>query len=123
MLTLDTTARKLQAFLGGAATTTNPTVTVVFHDVLNQVKSDITEYRRAPQFTVLAGATETDVLAAPQQGFVRHIDAINIYQADTVNATVTVVIDDNGTNRILISHTLTPTQTLFYESGYGWDII
>jgi len=123
MYALDTTLRKLQAFLGAAATTTNPTVTVVYHDVSQTAKPDFSEYRRAPQFTVLSGTTETDILASPGQGIVRHIDSITIFQDDTVNATVTVVIDDNATNRVLVKHTLTPDQTMFYEHGYGWDII
>lgn len=123
MISLDTTNRKLQAFLSGAAATTNPTVSVFFHDLLRQTKDDQSEYPRAPQFTVLAGTTETDVCAAPEQGTTRHIDGVQVFNADTAAVTVTVCIDDSGTNRILVKRQLQVGQTLFYENGYGWDVV
>lgn len=118
------TVQKLQAFLSGAAATTNPTVTVVSYIVPPQSKPDFAEYRRAPQFTVLAGATETDIADAPPSGSVKDIIYISIYNADTAAVTVTVCIDDNGTNRIQVKQTLAVDETLCYESvGLGWHIL
>ena len=122
MICLDRNDRKLQAFLGGAAATTNPTVTVIFHDVIQQSKTDTSEYRRGDQFTVLAGATETDILAAPAQGTIRDLDTLELYNADTASVTVTVCIDDNTTNRILVKVTLGVASTLHYEHKKGWYV-
>ena len=120
------TSQKLQAFLSGAAATTNPTVTVSFYDLLKQAKDDNSDYPLANQFTVLAGSTETDVCAAPNTGVTRHITAVNVYNADTAPITVTVCVDDNGTNRILVKQVLQVAETMRYVSylhGGQWFIL
>ena len=118
------TTQKLQCFLSGAAATTNPTCTVVSYIVPPQSKSDFSEYRSAPQFTVLAGATETTIADEPPQGSVKDVNYINIYNADTATVTVTVCIDDNGTNRILVKQDLAVAESLVYNgNGFGWQII
>ena len=118
-----TTTQKLQAFLSGAAATTNPTVTVVSYIVPPQAKPDYSEYRRAPQFTILAGATETDIADAPPSGSVKDIIYIAIYNSDTAAVTVTVCVDDNATNRIECKVTLGVASTLYYEDGRGWYVV
>jgi len=124
LIPLDTTTRKLQAFLSGAASTTNPKVTVSFYDVPRQAKTDNSEYLRSPQFTTLAGATETDICAAPSvQGTVRNIEYINIYNADTASVTVTVCIDDNGTNHIQVVMTLATTESAVWTPESGWNVV
>ena len=124
MLPLDSSTRKLQAFLSGAAATTNPSVTVIYYDVLRGTKSDNSEYMRFPQYTTLSGATETDVCAAPQgNGVVRNIEEIHIYNSDTAAVTVTVCVDDAGTNRIIVKQTLNVAETLSYAHNWGWYIL
>ena len=121
-----TTTQKMQAFLSGAAATTNPTVTVTYYEIIRQDKVDNSDYPLANQFTVLAGATETDVCAAPNTGVTRHITAVNVYNADTAEVTVTVCVDDNGTNRILVKQVLQVAETLRYVSylhGGQWFIV
>ena len=119
----DGTGQKLQAFLAGAAATTNPTVTVSFYDIIRQTKTDYSDYPLSNQFTVLAGVTETDICATPSTGTTRHIRRISIYNADTASVTVTVCIDDNGTNRILCKKAIAAGETLNYESGNGWYVL
>ena len=124
MIPLDTTTRKLQAFLAGAIATTNPTVTVSFYDVPRQAKTDSSEYLRSIQFTVLAGVTETEVCAAPSvQGTVRNIEYINIYNADSASVDVFVVIDDNGTNRVQVKITLATTESAVWTPESGWKVV
>jgi len=124
MIPLDTTTRKLQAFLSGAEATTNPTVTVSFYDVPRTAKVDNSEYLRSPQFTVLAGVTETDICAAPTvQGTVRNIEYINIYNADSATVTVTVVVDDNGTNQIQAKIVLLTGQAAQWTAKSSWNLI
>ena len=123
-LRLDLTTRKLQAFLGGAAATTNPTVSVSYTDYPNRTKDDFSRYLGAMQFTVLSGVTETDVCAAPLAvGMVREIDYISIYNADTAGVVVTICIDDNGTNRIQSVIALATTETLVWTPESGWNIV
>ncbi len=121
---LDTTTRKLQAFLSGAAATTNPTVTVSFYDVPRQSKADNSEYLRSPQFTVLDGAAETDICAAPTvQGTVRNVEYINIYNADSATVTVTVAVDDSGTNRIQAKIVLLTGQAAQWTAKSSWNLV
>lgn len=119
-----TSTQKLQAFLSGAAATTNPKVVVHSYIVLPNEKPGFEEYRSAPQFTTLAGATETDIADAPVSGSVKDVHQISIYNADTASVTVTVCIDQNGTNNILVKTTLLTGETLHYEGampgGRGW---
>ena len=124
MIRLDKTTTKLQAFLAGAIATTNPTVTVTYKDdTPQQTPQGDTLSKGVVQFTILAGVTETDICAAPNQASVREIDAVTVFNADTASVTVTVCIDDSATNRILIKRTLTTLQTLYYENTVGWQII
>jgi hypothetical protein len=124
MIPLDTTTRKLQAFLSGAATTTNPTVTVSFYDVPRQAKTDNSEYLRTPQFTVLAGVTETDICAAPTvQGTVRNIEYINFYNADTAPVTITLVVDDAGVNQIQAKIVLLSGQAAQWTAKSSWNLV
>ena len=123
MISLPSTTDKLQAFLGGAAATTNPTVMVFYHDLQLTEKPDANEYPIGFQSTVLAGTTETDVLDAPGQNVCRHIDIINVYNPDTARVVVTVCIDENGTNRILVSKTIITGQALVYNAQSGWQVI
>jgi hypothetical protein len=124
MIPLDLTTRKLQAFLGGAAATTNPTVTVSYYDVPKGLqKSDYSDYPRTPVFTVLAGVTETDICSAPNAGVTRHIDYINIYNTDSASVDCFVVVDDNGTNRIQVKITLATTESAVWTPASGWKIV
>jgi hypothetical protein len=125
MIRLHHTDKILQAFLAGAAATTNPTVTVGFYDVPNKEKPDNSEYRGSVQYTVLAGTTETEICAAPAiAGTVRNIDYISIYNTDTAPVTVTVCIDDAGTNRIQAQMTLASTESGIWSSNSGdWQVV
>ena len=117
------TTQKLQAFCDAAAATTNPTVTVTYQIKARiQTDTDIIPLP-APQFTVLSGVTETDVLAAPATGDVREILSITVYNADTATRTVTICIDENGTNRIQFKPQLSTGRTFRYEKGTGAQII
>lgn len=122
-LILDLNTRKLQAFMSGAAATTNPTVTVNYYDLPNQSKEDNSLYRGAAQYTVLAGTTETDICPAPAQGVIRLVNYICIYNADSASVTVTVCVDDDGTNRIQVVMTLATTESAVWTPDSGWQVV
>lgn len=116
-----TTTQKLVLTLGGSATTTYPTATVDSYIVPPQSKPDFSEYRQAPQFTLLTSASETTIADAPPEGSVKMIPRISIPNPDTVAMTMTVAIDDNGTNRNQIGPvTLAVGDSLNYEDDEGW---
>lgn len=124
MIPLDTTTRKLQAFMSGAAVTTNPKVTVSYYDVPRQEKKDTSEYLRTAQFTSLAGTTETDICAAPTvQGTVRNIEYISVYNIDSASVTVTICVDDSGTNWEQVQITLATTESAVWTPESGWNVV
>lgn len=103
ILVLDTTTRKLQAQMGAAATTNNCTITVAY------AETTASSFTEGIQPTTLAGLTVTDILAAPSVAATRRVvKAIMIYNNDTVTQTVTVYLDDNGTDYPLVKVTLGP---------------
>ncbi len=124
------TTQVLQISLGGSASTTYPTCTVCSYIVQPQAKTvtsangsiaaDPSEYRSAPEFTLLASASATTIAAAPPSGSVKDIHNVTIYNADTASATVTVSILDNVTTRVLKKVTLLTLESLNYDNGRGW---
>ena len=119
-----TTTQKLQMFLSGAAATTNPNVTVTSYIIRPNLDvegdSDPLYFN---EFTTLAGATETDVASAPDSGTIKKIVSISVYNADTTNVTITVCVDENGTNKIRRKNTLATLETLCYDTERGWYVI
>lgn len=120
MIYLDTTTRKLQAVLGGAVAANQPKVSVFFYDVLPQSGSAVR--RGAPQISTLNSTTDVDICAAPiLQGIIRNIHTIFVYNRDTSAVTVTIKIDDSGTETELVKQTLSSGSSLIYEDQRGWQ--
>lgn len=123
MIRLDTPTKKLEIRLSGVHTTTAPKVTVSYYDVRSTEKLDNSEYRYNSTTSTTNGTTDVTIVAAPGQvGTTRNIDGIIVYNGDTVSASVTIKIDDGGTETTLINKTLTSAQSLFYEHGVGWQV-
>lgn len=118
MIRLDTTSRKLQAVMAGAKTTTEPQSVVSFYD-----ESDAgMRTKGATKLANLNDTTDVDICAAPQQSYVRCIDFVEIYNADTVTQTVSVKIDESATDYILVKQVLAAGETLHYEDKEGWYV-
>ena len=117
MIILSETTDNLQVVLGGAITT-------------NQLQC-FTAWRDRTSTTFVAGrtvintnsTTDQTIAAAPAASTQRVIDYISIYNNDTVNATVTVKLDANGTEYILFKVTLAATEKLEYHEGQGFKVI
>ena len=123
MISLPFSTTKLSALLAGAAATTNPDVTVFYHIVQTNAKNDTGQYPIGFDYTQLNGTNETTILGAPDTNTCTHIDEIYIYNADTAAVTVSVILDDNTSNRILIKKALAVGQSLVYNAGAGWQIV
>jgi hypothetical protein len=124
VIRLHKTTTALQAVLGGAPATTQPQVTVGYYDVPAQEKISASEYRGAMQVTNTNSTTDVTICAAPQlEGTVRNIDHVCVYNKDSGSVTVTLKLDDGGTETILLSQALATTESLVYERGQGWQVI
>lgn len=119
MIRLDTYQRKLQALLSGAITTSQPTAVVCYTDKENENQKKFFVESVTSTFN---GVTAVDILPAPDKAMVREVDSIHIRNNDTVAATVTVRINDNGTNYELVKVTIQSGETLVYTDSEGWKV-
>lgn len=119
MIRLDKTTRTIMVVMGAAKTTTEPTCAIAFYD--ENLAGDDT--KGALQTSTFNDTTDVTACAAPPQSFVRCIESITVYNADTVAQAVTVKIDDNGTQTRLIKYNLTAGQSLVYENQGGWNVL
>ncbi len=115
MIILSETTDNLQVVLGGTVTT-------------NQLEC-YTSWRDRTATTFVAGrtvintnnTTDVTITPAPAASTQRVIDYISVYNDDTVNATVTIKLDANGTEYILYKGILGVGETLTYVDGQGWN--
>lgn len=112
MITITTTTT-LQAVLGGAPATTQPTYHVDYIDT----SSDAVGQSAGS----LNSTTDVDIVSAPSSED-RLVRQIHIHNADTASVTVTVKTDTSGTERKLIVMALTAGQSLIYNSASGWSV-
>lgn len=117
MLKLDQTTRKLQAVLSGAVTTNQLPCMVSYSD------DNGTTYVGGTQLTNTNSTTVVDICAAPGASTVRDIDYLSIRNRDTAAATVTVMLDDNGTDYEIVKAALAVGDQLTYTHGDGWRVI
>ena len=116
MIILSETTDNLQVVLGGSVTT-------------NQLQC-FSSWRDRTSTTFVAGRTVTNtnnttdvnIVPAPGASTQRVVDFISIYNNDTVNQTVTIKLDANGTEYILFKVALATTERLEYAEGRGWQV-
>lgn len=117
MIRLDTTTRKLQVVLAGAVSTNQLPVVVSYSDKTS------TTYNGATQTAQTNGTIAVDICAAPASSTIRDVDYINIYNADTSEATITVRCNDNGTLYQLVKTTLKVGSQITYTHSSGWQMM
>lgn len=114
-IVLDTTTRKLQALMGEAVTTTNPTVIVDWAD------DNSTTFVEGATPTNLNGTTAVDIVAAPGASTRRLVRNITICNVDTVSHTITVRYNDNGTTYNMVKAVaVAASSILFWSDEVGW---
>ena len=122
MIYLDSTTRVLQAVLAGAVTANQLEVTTFFFDYLPQ--STTTLRRGATKVTATNSTTDVTIVAAPAvNGIIRNIHTIFIQNKDTASATVTVKLDDSGTETLFVKQALAVGESLVYEDQNGWSVL
>ena len=120
MITLDATTDSLEVKLGGAVTTNQLPFTTSYAD-LNTSTFAVTAFAENEGTT--NNTTAVTLVAAPGASKSRKISLVNIYNADTVAATVTVQYNANGTLRVLCKIALAADSTLQYTDGGGWKVV
>lgn len=116
MIILRNSTDILKVKLGGAVTTNELPIFVCY--------DEITSSSRDEQRSVLVtnGGTFVNACSGPSGSFSYSVDFVNIYNKDTVNATVTVSYFDNGTEYIMKVATLASGECLEYTKESGWNI-
>lgn len=112
MIILDATTKSLEVVLGGAITTNQLPFTTHYVDINS---SDLSVSAPAENDGQTNNTTAVAIVAAPASGKIRVVKTISIYNADTVSATVTIRVNNNGTTRIVFKATLATGDTLNYE--------
>jgi hypothetical protein len=115
MIVLTETTDNLQVVLGGSVAS-------------NQLQC-FASWRDRTSSTFIAGrtvvntnnTTDVNIIPAPSTGQ-RIVDFFTIFNRDTVNATVTVKLDANGTEYILYKVTLAAGEILTYQEGVGFIV-
>lgn len=115
MLILTESTDAIEIVLAGAVTTNQVRCVASWRDI-----NDIA-YLPGRTLAVSNDTTDVAIVGAPAAGDQRVVDLVNVYNHDTVAATVTVKFDANGTEYVLWKGTLAAGETLTYVEGSGWS--
>lgn len=113
---LDATTRKLQVVLSEAKTTNDCAVVASWFD-------SGTTPTGGPQLANTNGVTAVDVVSAPASGYIRQVNELTVFNADTVSHGVTVRFNDNATLYTIIKASLLTGETLTYSKSLGWHTL
>ncbi len=116
---LNATTDKLEIFLGGTVATNQLQWNVSYQDITS---SGMT----LPQAAGAGNTNNTtvvDIVAAPAASTTRQVTHINVFNADTATATVSIQKDVSGTNYVLISYSVVSGDTLMWSREDGWRLM
>ena len=123
MIRLDRTTRTLGIVLGGAITTNQLQVIV---SGVDRVPTSAAMQAPVIGFTQIAttnSTTDVTICTAPTViGRVREVESISVRNRDTAAAVVSIEYDDNGTDYVIFSATLSVGDFLVYSSQSGWQV-
>ena len=117
MLILATTTDKIQVLLTSAVTTNQLDCIATYKDISTTAYSG-----SSPTLVTTNNTTAVDLVPAPASNVQRIVDFISVYNADTVNAIVTIRINRNGSTGVLFKCILSTNELLVYVEGKGWNI-
>lgn len=111
-LVLDSTTKTIKAVMSGAAATTNPDFTAAYAD---STTSSLVE---GANDGALNGTTAVTLVSAPAASTRRVIKSLTIQNRDTAFVTVTIIYDNNGTQRQLAKVTLAVNDTWTTDGAF-----
>lgn len=114
MIVLTETTDRLQVKLDGAVTANQLQCMSSWRDVTT------TTYVPGRTLVLTNNTTDVNLVDSPAPSTQRVIDFVSIFNADTVNATVTIKLDANGTDYILWQGTLTAGESVQYTDDSGF---
>ncbi len=117
-LLLPTANTSFQIVLGGAVTTNQLPFVVNYLNYNSNGLNGIGQNHGTTNST-----TPVTLLPAPANGSFRQGVTISVVNSDTVNATVIIRLNDNGTTRDMVKQVLAPNEGLYYEDGDGWRVM
>lgn len=117
MLSLDTTSKTIRIELGGAVTTNQLNYSASWADLTT------TTFTPGTTETVSNSLTPVTLVSAPASLVQRRVQAIVIYNKDTVAASILVELKVSSTAYVIFGCTLQSKETLIYEDGKGWQIL
>ena len=121
MLRLDRTTRSLGIVLGGAITTNQLQVIVSGVDRVPTSAAMQAPVIGFTQISTTNSTTDVTICDAPgATGRVREVQSISVRNRDTAAAVVSIEYDDNGTDYVIFSATLSIGDFLVYSSESGW---
>lgn len=116
MLVLASTNDKLQMVLGGTVTASGLQCFACYRDITTSA------YTPGNQRSTSNNTTDVDIVGAPGASTQRVVDLLNIYNADSAIAELTVKIDVSGAETLLWKDFLDAGKTLTYQEGAGWVV-
>ena len=114
MIILTETTDRLQIVLGGSVTANQLQCTAFWRDVTT------TTFTPGRSVALTNNGSDVDLVGPPSSGTQRVIDLLTVYNTDTVNATVTIKFDANGTEYILWRGLLANGEMLQYNDKGGF---
>lgn len=122
MIYLDSTSKKLELVLAGAVAANALEVSLHYFKITPQATT--TERRGGVQRATSNNTTDVTIADAPElQGIIKNIHTMFVHNKDTATATVTIKIDDSGTETILVKQAIAAGESLTYEDQRGWEIL
>ena len=115
---LDTTSKTIEVILPGAITTNQLEITADWVDTANG-----STFAPGGTSLVTNGGTAVTAVPAPAASTQRQVKALTIYNADTVNQTVTVRMFDGTNRRRHIQVILIPGNSLVFTPEAGWSVV
>lgn len=117
MIILTNTTDKIQVKLNGSITTNQLRCFSSYRDTTT---STITPLRNVLNTN---NTTAVDLVPSPGSSTQRIIDYISVFNSDTVNQTVTILFNDNGTLYELFVATLSTGEKIEFQEGQGFKVL
>lgn len=112
-IVLNATTKSIKARLSAAPATVNPDFIASWAD------NNGTIFTEGSTDGALNGSTDVVIVAAPAASTRRTIKDISISNKDTTSVIVSIIFDNNGTQRLITKVTLSPGDTWTLEGTYN----
>lgn len=118
MIVLDSTTKLLQIILSGAVTTNQLQFSASYADYVATPAA----FTPGANSGLTNNTTAVTLVGAPAASTQRQVKRINVYNADTAPATVTIRLSDAGNFRTQLSVTLQVGERIEYEDAEGFRV-